>query len=357
MREVAGAGVYTDRRAKSEEELANTDSLIAQIEGSVKDVKKRLDQLFGEKEALENFWMMDKQKRAIEFAVIEADMRENTEKQRETEQSVDSATAESADKVTELQKVRDEVSGNLRRAENLKAKKEAMEGEAISLQHSCDLLVAQREKMTLRKADLEDELGGDQMEESLQEQREELAEEVREVSDALTAVSAAVEVEDEQLALMTHERDQVYTRMGRGQQFTCREARDEWIHQQLLQIQTQLQEKNLQLEDLSQFTEATKRRLEETTAVKDKQAAEKDELEARQGQAHRSITELLNTKADLSRSHGDNCAKINRLKNVLSVEEEVNRSLYSRMNSTGGLKPILQGEQSIGLVLQSVPEL
>ena len=65
--EVAGAGVYTDKRRKAEEELANTQGFLREVGGSLREVTTRVEQLREEKEALEDQVVMEEMEQILYF--------------------------------------------------------------------------------------------------------------------------------------------------------------------------------------------------------------------------------------------------------------------------------------------------
>ena len=80
VREVAGTEVYTEKRKGAEVELTSTDTVLAQVGESLRMVADKLEQLGEEKETLEQFKVLDKKRRAVEFAIVEKDLKEAREK-------------------------------------------------------------------------------------------------------------------------------------------------------------------------------------------------------------------------------------------------------------------------------------
>ena len=82
VKDVAGLGVYEEKRLRSEEELHKAELEIRETETSLVNVQQRLGQLGEEKEALEEFKKMEREKKAIEAVMLEAKLKESKEKLR-----------------------------------------------------------------------------------------------------------------------------------------------------------------------------------------------------------------------------------------------------------------------------------
>ena len=156
---------------------------------------------------------------------------------------------------------------------------------------------------------------------------------------------------------MTRKLDQTYTRLGRGQQFTSRDERDEWIQKELETIRTQIENKNLQLNELETFSANTKSNLREKETEIESRKEKLNKVKSEQMEAHQTLTQLLQQKAKLCKDHKESCIHLQTLRTEAVVEQERSRSLRTRLASFGGLEQILSGWDSIRHVLKELPEL
>ena len=347
VREVAGAGVYTDKRRKAEEELANTQGFLREVGGSLREVTTRVEQLREEKEALEEWRRVDKERRVVEVAMVEADADEARSKLAKCKLA-DKAPEE----VQELEALENRLMEKKKLVEDLRMEKQDVEAEVKIRRQTCEELLARREVLRLEEADMADEAPAE-VEEELRSRCQALAGRRDEQGTRLAEVAERADQEEETLARATREREAAYRRLGRSKQFPTREARDAWIQGEVAAIQVGMGEKQRRLEELredvveAQGSMKKAERLEETRA----------EVEERVGAAHGQLTELLRETAELRRRHGAASSQLPELHRRLAGEEAAARSHRARLAGLGGLQQVLQGAESLTTVLQQVPAL
>ena len=360
VREVAGVGVHTEKRVKCEEELAVTDTFIQKTEESLESVRERLEELGEERAALEDYRRVDRTRRVLELTVLEADIEELNLKKRDLEVTL--SNVRSATLKSELQEVKASLEAMVIHSESLKISCSPMERDISSLRKSCDSLEGRLEELRLREADLMEEATGlwDPVSSNpgdLAFRRDSLATSLAALGGSLSEAVTAAEGEEERLALLCRERDHTFARLGRGKQFGSREERDEWIEEQLGQVRAQLEEKTLQLQELESHLEAARAGLAEAEDTEERGATDRRELEEQQEAAHLKLQEVVQERAALKGQLGDTHNRLTKLRGKQEAEGASCRNLYSRLSSLGGLRPIMQGTESIRKVLTDMPEL
>ena len=175
---------------------------------------------------------------------------------------------QTASMMSSLKKAEEGLMDKRNKLERLKCEKASLAVEHVSLQKTYDSMLSQKEKMILKKRDLEELLTGtDEAKlEEVTSEYDSIAVKLKNLENSLDAVCQDVNTEDEHLSLLTRKLDQTYTRLGRGQQFTSRDERDEWIQKELETIRAQIEKKNLQLNELETFSGNTKLNLREKEA-------------------------------------------------------------------------------------------
>ena len=119
-------------------------------------------------------------------------------------------------KMSSLKKAEEDLMGKRNKVERLKCEKAALDVEHVSLQKTYDSMLSQKEKMILKKRDLEELLAGTD-EAKLKEVTSEydsLTVQLKNLENSLDAVCQDVNTEDEHLSLLTRKLDQTYTRLG-----------------------------------------------------------------------------------------------------------------------------------------------
>ena len=244
VREVAGAGVYTDKRRKAEEELANTQTLIKEVGGSMGEVTRRVEKLGEEKEALEEWRRVDKERRAVEAAMVEADADEARSKLAKCK-----VVDEAPEEVQELEAVENSLAETKKLVEDLRVEKQEVEAEVKTRRQACDVLLARKEELELEETDMADEAPAEVAEE-LRSRCRALAGRRGELGTGLAEEAERADREEERLTRATREREAAYRRLGRSKQFPTREARDAWIQGEVAAIQAGVEEKRRRLEEV-----------------------------------------------------------------------------------------------------------
>lgn len=80
LKEVAGTSVYEKRRAESRKIMRDTDARRVKINEVIEYIEKRLSELEKEKEELSEYQRLDKQRRALEYALYAVDFRDAGER-------------------------------------------------------------------------------------------------------------------------------------------------------------------------------------------------------------------------------------------------------------------------------------
>ena len=151
IKEVAGAGVYEEKMVKAEQQLVITNNMIDEIEENLKNIRNKLEQLTEENEALEEYRKADRQKRALEFTILEADIEDNTKKQREVEITLQSDSVQAVTMMSSLKKAEEDLMDKRNKLEKLKTEKADLDVEHVSLQKTYDSILSRKEKMILEK--------------------------------------------------------------------------------------------------------------------------------------------------------------------------------------------------------------
>ena len=123
--------MYTVKRKGALMELTATDTVVTQVGESLRMVTEKLEQLEEEKEAIEKFKVMDKRRRAVEFAIVEGDMQEAKQKFEEVERGLNEYEEETIDAKVRFEK------------ENLEAEKDR--GQLSKLKRQLKVLVGDME--------------------------------------------------------------------------------------------------------------------------------------------------------------------------------------------------------------------
>ena len=352
MKEVAGFGIYQEKRIKSEEELHKTEIEIRETEVSLGHVQERLEQLDEEKQALEELKKVEKEKKAVEAVMLEAELKESKEKLKRGEKALNDV--ESTENKKKLAEVVASGAHKKETLQTLRAKTDALELEQSSQCQEAEKLEKSKEALRLKKVDLEEEIEGTQVSSGGGGKLERLEQKLKELEKSTLEVSAEVEKREARLSEVTKEREGIYSRLGRSRQFRSVDARDKWIEEEVEKIQQSIQEKEGFEKELQALVDERKQKLREVEAFEESREAKEQSL--RDG-AHGQLTQLTKERAEHRRRIHEICNQAIQLQHQLQAEEENSRSFQNRLRMLPSMKQVLQGLDTINKVLEEVPHL
>ena len=95
LKEIAGTKTYDERRRESMKIMNETDSRREQIEEVIGHIESRLEDLEGEKEELNQFQELDSQRRSLEYAIYDKELKVATDKVEALDRSKEDSSQES----------------------------------------------------------------------------------------------------------------------------------------------------------------------------------------------------------------------------------------------------------------------
>lgn len=244
LREVAGTRVYDERREESLGILKETETKLEKIEEFLATITERLSTLEEEKEELKLYQNHDKNRRAIEYFILEIELNEQKRKLEDLERQRNESSNEQNNLATNLKKAQDNIKTFAKKVKDSKkefsALKEERDISANDLQH----LHKEKAKLDLTIKDLSDEVQGDnKSKERAESELNRLEVSIKEKEQELEKVKPQYEMmrkrEEEctrELTLKEQKRKELYAKQGRGSQFASKDDRDKWIQNELKYI-------------------------------------------------------------------------------------------------------------------------
>ena len=235
----------------------------------LKFIEERLGELEQEKQELTEYEQLDKQRRALEYCVYDREYAKANEQLQQMEILRESERERQHGLHSDLHEVQDEISSaddtlnNLRQAlDRLAVRRAAKAAEVTDASSRRSAL-----EVELQEAET---AARDNLSESNQIvlQLEEVAAQVEECKSALALVepefqerSTALTELKNSLAHVHARVEALYGRQGRGKQFASKKERDTFLQQQIDSIGSQLAEKTLQLQQLTEEVSSEEQRL------------------------------------------------------------------------------------------------
>lgn len=148
LKEIAGTKTYDERRKESKKIMAETDSRREQINEVIEHLESRLADLEEEKKELTEFVKVDSERRSLEYAIYDKELKIATDKLDSLDRSKENSSQETQSLHDQAAKLREE---RLRKEDEAKHLRE----QAESLQEKLELLKKDRQDYTKKQAILE----------------------------------------------------------------------------------------------------------------------------------------------------------------------------------------------------------
>jgi structural maintenance of chromosome 3 (chondroitin sulfate proteoglycan 6) len=241
LKEIGGTGVYEERRRESLKVMEDTETRRTQIEETMSVIEAKLKELDDERQELAEYILLDKQRRSIEYSLVDADLvttradmaklEDEQIKARESSKKVEEEAARAASE-------RDEVEKNVARASaqklELERQRKQVKGRIAELARS----VASAEGEV---HDLEAQVKrGEEGVSRVQKETGKLASDIKEAQAKLaSAKSSHAKAEAEELKIRGQldaaetRLKQLYERQGRDKSFASQKERDAWLTKEI----------------------------------------------------------------------------------------------------------------------------
>ncbi|KAK4321318.1 hypothetical protein Pmani_007859 [Petrolisthes manimaculis] len=258
LQEVAGVTVYDEKADKCKREMKEWHG---KHEGALKLVTTTEDRLKTMEEdckELKEYQKLDKVKRGLEYAIYERhlkEMRKQLEDMEVEHQTFLSKKRELPETMKETQESLKTVSENRR---DIKSKLSRAEEEMNTHWNEQQQLLKDKTKLELTLRYLEDEVKGDsnsktRMEKELDKLQDTITrreQQLETVKPQYKDMKARMETTQNELSVKKQKIKELYAKQGRGRQFTTKEERDQWIHEELKSVDWAITETKPQIEQL-----------------------------------------------------------------------------------------------------------
>ncbi|KAK3868325.1 hypothetical protein Pcinc_026274 [Petrolisthes cinctipes] len=258
LQAVAGVTVYDEMTEKCKRELKEYQGKREETVKLLTTTEARLMTMEEDCKELKEYQKLDKVKRGLEYAIYERhlkEMRKQLEDMEVEHQTFISKKRELPETMKETQESLKTVSENMR---DIKSKLSRAEEEMNTHWNEQQQLLKDKTKLELTLRYLEDEVKGDRnsktrMERELDKLQHTIThreQQLETVEPQYKDMKARMETTQHQLSLKKQKIKELYAKQGRGRQFTTKEERDQWIHEELRSVDWAISETKAQIEQL-----------------------------------------------------------------------------------------------------------
>ena len=279
LQEVAGTNLYDEKKAESVRKMQENEASIEKITEILQDMEDRLEQLQTEKDELTQYTTLDRQRRAVEYALYD----QECNKARTLLEAVEQERAQHVEHVRELHEAAKETHTQIRSAEAvLKTTAHARKRNRLqlqSLQEDKHAAVQLWSQLQMQCQELEESFQSGQ--EVYQRNQKELAKVEQEIVSAqqelADKVQPAFEEATKELSRMMDERtaavkqqEALYAKQGRGRQFETKQERDVYLQSNIAELETAKTEKESELASQQDSLASMRRTVEQENKDVDK---------------------------------------------------------------------------------------
>jgi structural maintenance of chromosome 3 (chondroitin sulfate proteoglycan 6) len=377
LKEVAGTTVYDEKKEESLAKMEENKVSMEKINETLTYMENKLDELKDEKEELDAYQKLDRDRRAVEYTLYDMELR----RAREGLDEVEHARNEEVDKLSNLhEEVRNMHERILAVQAEESTKKNALKRNAVyvkSLENDKTVSMTHKTKLALECRELEEQLvQGKEVLANNQRELAKLHQEIRKVEKELAEdVQPAYDDARSQMLRMSNEREEarkrmegLYAKQGRGKQFRSKKERDAHLQSQIKELNSAKSEKEELLhEKQSKLSSIRKSLTTEGKEVESKLREIQDKSKLLE-ELVKSIDEKKRLRNEMADSRKEQWRIINELSGKVHDAKEASRkALYDmrksmpRATSSGldALKQIVVSEgltvgvQYFGLVMEN----
>lgn len=350
LKEVAGTRVYEDRRESSIKIMEETERTRTKITEDLALIETRLGELDSEKEVLDQYRLLDRERRCMEYAIYSLEQEDVVEQLDEIDirrEQLVVAVNSRQETCAELERQAGELEPEIRKTrqmlEILRLDREQMANEAEEYarqraQIEADIMDLEQDREEGRDSITELRRSVDTLSRDIRNSESELARVERDYQRALTAESKL----RESFEVADQRRKTLQQRQGLGGQFSNQEERDTWINNELTSIESLVQQRQAQIEATQQEQQELRTRLSGITRLltESKTKAEAgrqgvSEMQAREVQLREEKDEKISRRKELWRKEARLETENSDLRDELKRAERALGGTVDRSTSEG----------------------
>ena len=352
---VAGTDIFDEKKERSQKEMAGSEVTLAKISEALTTLYEKYEELDEEREMLERYKNLDRQKRAIEFVILEKDLQEAKAKVQEARDNKKDLNEAFSSAKADYEKLKEIVSG-LKEEYELKNKELLNRRDFSSnAEEEIEELLREQSRLEMEKQDLSVDIESDQS--SLGKDLEDIRNKLEENNVAKTSLELSLlELENntsakqEELDISEKNRNDIYSKQGRKEQFKCTEDRDTWINAELSKIAGHMESNHLQIDELKKDVQNKVQRREQLEKEKSELEEEKKISEKAKTDGQKQLLELDKATMLAKEWHYTRGKEITQLREEESLVSDKINNMKNEMKFDPRMKATMKGIESVNKV-------
>jgi structural maintenance of chromosome 3 (chondroitin sulfate proteoglycan 6) len=376
LQQVAGTTLYEDKKAESLIKMEENQQSLEKISKTLQDMDEELSQLEKDKEELTAYQLLDRERKALEYTLYDKELR----KARLTLDSIEN------DRVIHLEQ-QTEVHDQKRKAEDDCANAEAIQKLKLNtlrhkqktrqhIEEDKSKMLKMKTVLELKVKELEEESAMFQENMNRNEaELKELEKQITKTQSNFEKTNAKLKEEQEKLLKLQMEKDQairkadaLYSKQGRGKQYSSKEERDAFLRQNIQELEAQQEEKRNVLMQQQDSLGNVRRKIE---SLKQSIDQKNDEAEAKKQNLHellKKIDEIKKKQLELMDVRKNNWREAveteEKLQSAREARQQTREDFFRSMprNTALGIRAlneivdqegVVRGEQYFGMVMEN----
>ncbi|KAF5092830.1 hypothetical protein D0Z00_004390 [Geotrichum galactomycetum] len=350
LKEVAGTQVYDQRRAESVKVMNETRVKREKIDEYLDFINERLAELETEKEELKEYHEKDREKRSLDYTLLDRELNEISTTLDELEEN----RAQGIDNNSERLNVYNELEENISQVEEsiatFKNRVQLLNTELSQANQDHRELLKTKAQKDLALIDLrsDDQRSARRVENRAREissLKKSIAAKKRELTDILPRFTQLVQNENslrEQVSNDEARQSFLYSKQGRNAQFDTKESRDNWLYEEINGLDTEISNKQqtlnntqIDIDDLLRQEAEVSQKITEMRSELESSSDNLKEARLDQSKAEEVRDRLMDERKVLWRSESKADYEIVELGEALSKAERGLFETMSRAQSSG----------------------
>jgi len=359
LREVAGTRVYDERKTESQNILNDTESKCEKIDDLLKYIEERLGTLETEKEELKQYQKWDKERRCLEYTIHDKELRDTREKLDQLDSSRQNESERASELLQQAQEASDKVENITQDIKEVNDQSSLLKDEKQQIDEERQQLMKQKTKLELDVKDLEE---GIKDEDNLQREgaqdlkkiEDKIEKRENELNTILPLFKAKRSIEEDcqtRLESCEQRRTDLYSKQGRGSQFTSKDDRDNWIKKELNSLKSSVAHKEKQIQRYKVDIEDTRKTFDQITRDITERSENLETRKSEMEKATKSNAELNIQKNDLSNKRKDLWRQEHVLEAAIQTTKEDLKKAENNLRYSMS-KAVADGIESVKRVVQ-----
>lgn len=363
LKEVAGTKVYDDRRAESIKVLNESEIKHKTIEESLQFIRERLEELEKEKEELKEYQIIDRQKRSLDYTLLDRELQEINETLESLKEERENGIALNNQRLEQFNSLEEHVNEIESTLSKLKNDTRLLGVERARLKQELKLKIKDKARR---------EVECDQLERSAASSREAIAQKRQEISNLtqlITDKKAEFDsIQPQLLELKAREQELrqevqnlesakniLLSKQGRNYRFNSQQERDQWLQNELAGLSSNIAElesvnssSKKSLADLEQQLAAVRSSIDEIKAQGNSKAQLLKQQQELLDEAESEYLALDNERKSLWSEEQRANSVLENLQDDIKQSQRAAFSTLSRAQSSG-LKAVKRISNKLGL--------